>query len=357
MQTADTLILLCRSGFEGECAAEISELAAAAGYYGYPTLERGSGYVSFHLQSPADAKQLVSEIRFRELIFTRQWFACMPGLQDLSPKDRITPLTEQIAELPMCAEIVVETPDTTEGRELQGFGRKLASALAPKLRQQGLLMPRKSRAEWRLHLFILNGRDMFVGVAPVRNSSPWPGGILRLKFPASAPSRSTLKLEEAWHWFVPRHRWDAELAAGMTGVDLGAAPGGWTWQMVKRGMFVTAIDNGPMNEDLMETGQVEHLMEDAFTYQPGKPVDWMVCDVVEKPARTTAMVIDWALNGWSRNMVFNLKLPMKQRYAEVRNCLERIRTALEESGVDARLQAKHLYHDREEITCWLRVVD
>ena len=107
----------------------------------------------------------------------------------------------------------------------------------------------------------------------------------------------------------------------------------------------------------METGQVEHLMEDAFTYQPGKPVDWMVCDVVEKPARTTAMVIDWAVNGWSHNMIFNLKRPMKQRYAEARNCLERIRTALEECGIQARLQAKHLYHDREEITCWLSLSD
>ncbi|TCK09486.1 23S rRNA (cytidine(2498)-2'-O)-methyltransferase RlmM [Marinobacterium mangrovicola] len=352
MSQADTLILLCRSGFEGECASEISDVVAAAGAYGYPKLEKGSGYVCFHIQG-GDAVDLVSRIRFDDLIFTRQWFACLPGLVDLPPKDRLTPLAEQVAELPQCAEVVVETPDTTDGRELQGFGRKLASALAPYLRQHDLMLPRKSRAKYRLHLFILSGREMFVGVAPVNNSAALPGGIPRLKFPAAAPSRSTLKLEEAWHWFIPRDQWDTELAPGMRAVDLGAAPGGWTWQLVKRGMFVTAIDNGPMNEDLMETGQVEHLREDAFTYYPSKPVDWMVCDVVEKPARTTAMVIDWALNGRSRNMIFNLKLPMKQRYVEASRCLAQIREELDAAGIRGILRAKQLYHDREEITCWL----
>ncbi len=31
-------------------------------------------------------------------------------------------------------------------------------------------------------------------------------GIPRLKFPREAPSRSTLKLEEAWHTFIPREQ-------------------------------------------------------------------------------------------------------------------------------------------------------
>ena len=214
------------------------------------------------------------------------------------------------------------------------------------------MLPRKEKSAWRMHLFVLSGREIWLGVAPVKNSSAWEGGILRLKFPARAPSRSTLKLEEAWHWFIPKHQWDRLIAPGMRAVDLGAAPGGWTWQLVERGMFVTAIDNGPMNEDLMETGQVEHLREDAFVYAPAKPVDWMVCDVVEKPARTTALVIEWALNGWARQMVFNLKLPMKQRYPEVRQCLERIESALADQG-GWRLEARQLYHDREEVTCWL----
>ena len=46
-------------------------------------------------------------------------------------------------------------------------------------------------------------------------------GIPRLRFPADAPSRSTLKLEEAFHVFIPADEWDERLANGMYAVDLG----------------------------------------------------------------------------------------------------------------------------------------
>ena len=73
--------------------------------------------------------------------------------------------------------------------------------------------------------------------------------------PADAPSRSTLKLEEAFHVFIPADEWDERLASGMRAVDLGACPGGWTYQLVKRSMMVHSVDNGPMAPSLMETGR------------------------------------------------------------------------------------------------------
>ncbi len=111
-----------------------------------------------------------------------------------------------------------------------------------------------------------------------------------------------------------------------------------------------------MAESLMESGQVTHKPEDAFTFQPAKNLDWMVCDIVDKPARVTDLMIRWLVNGWCRETVFNLKLPMKQRYTEVRSCLAMIETALEEAGFKYRMAAKHLYHDREEITCHIRIL-
>src|SRR5690606_30885122 len=84
------------------------------------------------------------------------------------------------------------------------------------------------------------------------------------------PSRSTLKLEEAWHHFIPREEWDSRLAPGMTAVDLGAAPGGWTWQLVNRHMKVTAVDNGPMARSLMDSGQVEHVQADGYLFRPAR---------------------------------------------------------------------------------------
>ena len=152
-------------------------------------------------------------------------------------------------------------------------------------------------------------------------------GIPRLRFPADAPSRSTLKLEEAFHVFIPADEWDERTASGMHAVDLGACPGGWTYQLVKRSMMVHSVDNGPMAPSLMETGGdapprrrlqvraeqqqdllagVRHGGETGEGDQPDDSV---------------------AGEGWCREAIFNLKLPMKKRYEEVSQNLTSIREA------------------------------
>lgn len=180
-------------------------------------------------------------------------------------------------------------------------------------------------------------------------------GIPRLKFPADAPSRSTLKLEEAFHVFIPADEWDERLANGMWAVDLGACPGGWTYQLVKRNMWVYSVDNGPMAQSLMDTGQVTWLREDGFKFRPTRSnISWMVCDMVEKPAKVAALMAQWLVNGWCRETIFNLKLPMKKRYEEVSHNLAYIQAQLDEHGINAQIQARQLYHDREEVTVHVR---
>ncbi|MBY4677818.1 23S rRNA (cytidine(2498)-2'-O)-methyltransferase RlmM [Marinobacterium sp. CAU 1594] len=349
------LLLQCRAGFEKEAAGEISDRLSALGIYGYCQLQDDQGYLLFIPHDPGDAWRAVQELQFDELVFVRQWMACT-DLLSLARDDRIGQLQAQMDGWPGFTEVWVEYPDTTDGRELAAFSRKFGSALAQQFKRDGRLQRRAPGDALRLQLFVVSGEQIYLGVVPPANSAPWLQGIPRLKFPKDAPSRSTLKLEEAWHWFLPSAEWERRLAAGGTAVDLGAAPGGWTWQLVRRGMFVTAVDNGPMNDDLMATGQVEHCREDGYLYRPDKPVDWMVCDMVDKPARTAAMVVEWALNGWCREAIFNLKLPMKQRYKETASCLQLIDEALVEQGLPYELRAKQLYHDREEVTCHLRLL-
>jgi len=349
------LLIYCRAGFESEAASEISTRAAELNFFGYPKFTADTGYLIFHLQPPQSALELMEVLRFRRLIFARQWIACTEALTQVSTKDRITPLLAAAQALPQSAELYVEAADTTDGRNLNSFARKFGSALAGAMRQQGLMLHRKQRADWRTHLFVIDGQTFWLGVSPINNSCRWEQGILRLKFPPSAPSRSTLKLEEAWHWFVPKRDWHEKIESGRTAVDLGAAPGGWTWQLVNRNMFVTAVDNGPMSPELMESGQVDHRREDAFTFKPNKPVDMLVCDVVEKPSQVTELMAKWAVNRWSSILIFNLKLPMKQRFAEVEACLDQLQTHLEQAGLSFKLEAKHLYHDREEITVYLEL--
>ena len=327
----NTLLLHCRPGFEGEVCAEISEHAAVLEVAGYAKARPESACAEFICSESGGAERLMRKLRFAELIFPRQW-ARGEYLQ-LPETDRISVLLEYLAAYPVCSGLWLEVLDTNDGKELSNFCRKFEAPLRKALIKAGRLDEHG------------NGPRLLL---------TFKSGIPRLKFPRQAPSRSTLKLEEAWHHFIPREQWDTRLAAGMTGVDLGAAPGGWTWQLVNRHIKVSAVDNGPMNADLMDSGLVEHFRADGFTFRPKRPVDWMVCDIVEKPARNAALLETWIGEGLCREAVVNLKLPMKQRYAEVKRLLERIADGLAARGVKASIGCKQLYHDREEVTCHLR---
>jgi len=346
------LFLHCRPGFEKECAAEITELASEQGIYGYSKAKDNAAYVVFITQEPEGALKLMQSLRFTQLIFIRQWFASAGVLSGLPVTDRVTPLLAAAQLLPAAQTLVVETVDTNEGKELSGLGKKFTAPFSNALKAKKCLI---NKSSWRLHLVFMSGSEAWLGVSPIANSAQWVMGIPRLRMPTSAPSRATLKLEEAWHHFVPAEEWDDRLAPSMRGVDLGAAPGGWTWQLVKRGMFVEAVDNGPMDNALMETGQVTHMLADGFVYEPKKPVDWLVCDIVDKPARVTTLISRWASKRLCREAIFNLKLPMKQRYAEVKKCELRLLSELEAAGIRASVHFKQLYHDREEVTGHLRV--
>ena len=347
------LFLHCRAGFEKECAAEITDLAGEVGIYGYSKTKDNSAYVIFITHEPDGAIQLQKRLQFRKLIFTRQWFATQAPITDLPVTDRVTPLLAAAQNFSVARELVIETIDTNDGKELSGLSKKFTAPFSNALRKKQLL---NDRSSCRLHLVFITGTEAYLGVSPYGNSSQWAMGIARLRLPKEAPSRATLKLEEAWHHFIPAENWDDRLASGMRAVDLGAAPGGWTWQLVQRGMYVEAVDNGPMDKKLLETGQVIQILTDGFLYEPKKKVDWLVCDIVDKPARVSSMIIQWFAKGHCREAVFNLKLPMKQRYLEVKKCEQRILKELRTAGLNVEVQFKQLYHDREEVTGHLRVI-
>jgi 23S rRNA (cytidine2498-2'-O)-methyltransferase len=347
------LLLTCRAGFEKEVAAEISDITAHAQVQGYVKARAGDGFARFVSFDEDGLQRLVEKTDFQTLTFIRQWLIT-PGLQENLPQgDRVAPLLQAALSLPRAACLVVEHADTNEGKSLAALGRSVGRHLQQALQDQGHW---QERSQWQLQLMFVTGDSAFVGASPVRNSARWPNGVPRLRLPKSAPSRATLKLEEAWHHFIPKPEWDERLRGGMRAVDLGAAPGGWTWQLVNKSMWVHAVDNGPMNEDLMESGQVTHHRTDGFHYTPARPVDWLVCDIADKPARVAAMIAKWGANRWCREAVFNLKLPMKQRYAAVQDCRHLIESKLAEAGVQpVSLRFKQLYHDREEVTGHLRL--
>lgn len=342
------LLLYCRAGFEKECAQDITLAAESQGIAGWCKAVPDSAYVLFQPAQAGDAAVLKKRLAFADLSFARQMVFVSQPLQ-LSPDNRLPPLIDAARSLAKAFSCLwLETADTNDAKELSGFCRKFGPHLEKALGQDKLLKA-DSPSLPRLHIFFTDSTTAYAGISHPGNSSNWPMGIPRLRMPREAPSRSTLKLAEAMLELL-NDQDRAQLRPGRRAVDLGASPGGWTWQLANRGMKVVAVDNGPMDSKLLEGGLVEHLRADGFTFRPRHPLDLLVCDMVEKPARVVDLIARWFERGDCRAAIFNLKLPMKRRFEEVQLSRNVLKERLTRLGGSWRVTARQLYHDREEIT-------
>jgi 23S rRNA (cytidine2498-2'-O)-methyltransferase len=172
----------------------------------------------------------------------------------------------------------------------------------------------------------------------------WRNGQRRMADDPLAPSRSYLKIEEAYGIL------GCEPAPGESVCDLGAAPGGWSYSAAKRGARVVAVDNGPLKGGALGHPQIDHRREDAFGFAPadGAPFDWLFCDLVESPHHVLGSIVGpWLARRWCRRFVVNLKLGRVDPIALLGELgSARSPLAVHASGVRIR----HLYHDRDEVT-------
>ncbi|MFW7380719.1 MAG: 23S rRNA (cytidine(2498)-2'-O)-methyltransferase RlmM [Oligoflexus sp.] len=343
-----SLLVYTRPGYESTVAGELNDLLYDWPGYTKPWTDLGFCELrSADGQAAAKAPDIVTAP-----IFARQWLNPAVRIEQLASQDRISPILDTLYQwLPekKLRGFHIEHPDTNEGRELARFCKKFAGAFQQALKKSGFEnRDSPGNGPW-VHICFDSYETCFVGLR-YHQTPPWAQGIPRLKMPQEAPSRSTLKLEEAFLRLLTEKERNTffDLQKKRYAVDLGAAPGGWTYQLVRRGFQVTAIDNGSMQDELMATGMVEHLRVDAFHYRPPQAVDLLVCDMVEQPAKVTNLMEKWLTQKWCHTAIFNLKLPMKKKLAEVRSALERLQ------GLEPKiLRASHLYHDRDEITVLL----
>ena len=358
------IVAHCRAGFEAEAAADLQRVAAVAGATVDVDAPARRGFVVV-TPKPFDAERWTRALAHSPPIFVRAlFFGHGPhslferGRSGLRP-DRVTPLAALLKALPdalpwlgesqALSRLRLETADTNEGKELSGVCRSIERPLAERI---GATLDETTPRANALHVLFVDGANVYIGASQKPWGSRWAMGIPRLRMPAGAPSRSTLKLAEAFITFLD----DRELELvhpGMRAIDLGAAPGGWTWQLAHRGLRVTAVDNGPLKGEVAHDPLVTHLRVDGLTYLPHRPVDWLVCDIAEQPSRIAGLVARWIGEGYAARAIFNLKLPMKKRYDEVKRCEAIICQALEAARTRHALVLRQLYHDREEITAFV----
>lgn len=140
------------------------------------------------------------DLPFSSLIFARQMFVVGELLRDLPPEDRITPIVGMLqGVVEKGGELRVEVADTNESKELMKFCRKFTVPLRAALREAGVLTNYETPKRPVVHVFFIAPGCCYTGYSYSNNNSPFYMGIPRLKFPSDAPSRSTLKLEEAFH--------------------------------------------------------------------------------------------------------------------------------------------------------------
>jgi 23S rRNA (cytidine2498-2'-O)-methyltransferase len=335
INTLHSWLIYCRPGFERDCVEETQAKPVET--------TENSGFVVL---------QGKPKLTYRQLTFARQLLTLHAEVNDLQERDRLTPLLAAIPASPeRFGALYLEVPDTNEGKTLSGFTKRFQPLLEDALRNTSRLVD--DPALPRLHIFFPDNQRALIATSDSHNSTSALNGIQRVSMVSDAPSRSYLKLAEAFEVFLDEKEQALWLKPGMTAVDLGAAPGGWTWQLVQRGLKVTAVDNGPLKGAAAGHPLIKHLREDGFRFRPQRPVDWLVCDMVEQPQRVATLMTEWFIGGFAHHAIFNLKLPMKKRVTALGDALDSIRTALNKKGLRYQLEAKQLYHDREEVTIYM----
>lgn len=156
-------------------------------------------------------------------------------------------------------------------------------------------------------------------------------------------SRAEHKLAEALDLFGVGTR------VGSRALDLGAAPGGWTYLLAERGVSVTAVDPGNLAERVASHPNVTHVRDRAENLVGQGIYDLVVNDMNLDPTDSAAITCAVApllmQNGLA---VLTIKLPGRP--------MRGIRQAIDvlEPIYDV-LAIRHLPHNRQEVTALLRI--
>ncbi len=235
-------------------------------------------------------------------------------------------------------EQLIQRVKTVEKYWLEKIQKKMSRVA--KLARKGLPRSPEFTEGFFVHFTALN--EAFVSFRALS------AGQQRMQMDPEAPSRSYLKIEEAFRIFGHEPR------KNETVIDLGAAPGGWSFSALKRGAVVTAIDNGPLKGVVKTHPHMTHLTVDALSYQPEQPVDWLLCDMLELPEVILHLLDKWTNRKWCRYFIVNLKVGRHDPIL----LLKKLRDP--QKGLQSCceiLYIRQLYHDREEITLMGKLKD
>lgn len=175
----------------------------------------------------------------------------------------------------------------------------------------------------------------------------WPGGRPRLPYEAGLPSRSALKLLEALQVFA------IAAPGGGPALDLGAAPGGWTLLLARRGARVVAVDPGALAPEVAALPGVDYRAQTAQAFlRRNRQRFGLIVNDMRLDARESARIMLQAAPALAPGglAIMTLKLPQRAPTAVVRQAREILRAAYPFQ------QARCLYYNRNEVTVALGTI-
>lgn len=231
-----------------------------------------------------------------------------------------------------------------DGIQQRGFSRfDLNSKLADALIATGFQLDIKKPQQ--VVSIVISAKTAYIGVSFAdENLSDWAGGERRLARSENRISRAEFKLEEALEVF------DISLPDDGLGLDLGAAPGGWTRVLRRHGLRVVAVDPAKLDPRLAEDPSVDHRQETTQTFLPtDMKFDIIVNDMRMDARDSSKLMCDAAGNLLASGVgIITLKLPEHGQIAIIKKAAE----ILGRSYTIVRI--KQLFHNRSEVTVYLK---
>ena len=173
--------------------------------------------------------------------------------------------------------------------------------------------------------------------------SRFPGGRALGEDAKDAPSSAHRKLDEALLWL------EREPGPDDMVLDLGAAPGGWSWVALQKGARVWAVDRADLSPDVARHERLTHVKADAFTWTPERMPTWLLCDVIAEPERS----LDVAKRALTSRSLKGLVVTLKLKQPVSLKLLDEARAVAQRTqGFFGR--CKHLAANKLEVTLMMR---
>jgi len=187
----------------------------------------------------------------------------------------------------------------------------------------------------------------YLGISRLEhNVSDWTGGIRFFSKADGVICRAEFKIEEAFQVF------GINVEDGMTALDLGAAPGGWTHFLSRQGVSVDAVDPANLEDEVKNAKNVKHykmLAQEFAEKYKEKRYDIIVNDMKMDTNESVDILCEMSRQLKQEGCcILTLKLPKS-------NIQKRINVARQ---VLARrfetVRVRQLYFNRSEVTVFAK---